>query len=858
MQNEKENIVTEKNINQIYYENDIISQNLIPLINKLIFRLKELKKKKKDILNSIKSNNEILTKQININKTKNLLQLIQSHIQNNQEYSASEINDILDTFNHCIEISNNEQDNKYHPAKKHSGFDKKRIIVDCLLNMNEYEYCSKNNHKNSKFNTYVNNTLSRRGSKQIKQEHSIKIQKKKDNSNYNDTNSKNNVDYNISRPFTNISSNPILGHNDTLTSYLNKKSESELTEVSNNKQSIDNIKIKPSVQTIKSTNTTCNRNKNPKQKIFYRNSNNNFSNLKTFSVEYNKNQRSMSSLSNQSKFEKTRESLPKKKSLKQTKHAQLFININPFEKKENRTIKKYSSLPKVKRTQSLDKNDNCINMFSESNSDISYENKKRFKLKVNNSVRQTKKNLLQNKFSENNMKEQKSTKKNTNKRKTFSLPKQNKSIINSNISSYNKSKGMYSTPSMLNDYSAKKEKIQKKVRLARLFHILGKILKNKEKELCTQCFYDLILFNKPKLQLNIRKQRKKVIVNNNIKYLLKTLFRKHIFNSVNVIMKSIVSNYNKNIKKKRTIKFERINHNHNQSYQINKTIINKSSKKGIEHNNYSNIIIKVKSQSQSKSKKYAAKSIEKNGSVHNRQTKQFKKEKNERLKNYIPNFQYTNEDYDLIIQEPITINNENEINTFSKQTIELNNCIQTDDEIIDKAYTIELLDEPQNKNESIEIIELKEENQTEQELQYKLDEEYQQNQQSHIKETQSSMNGNIKLDEEAINIPDPLKHNDCKSVPITPFNRQSTSVVENEIESIQETIKANVKNIEFVDIYCDNNYNPSNEMYIENDSYENEEEEDFSYYYEGLNKLKQLNAETKQIEANMKMFLQGM
>ena len=43
MQNEKENIVTEKNINQIYSQNDIISQNLIPLINKLIFRLNELK-----------------------------------------------------------------------------------------------------------------------------------------------------------------------------------------------------------------------------------------------------------------------------------------------------------------------------------------------------------------------------------------------------------------------------------------------------------------------------------------------------------------------------------------------------------------------------------------------------------------------------------------------------------------------------------------------------------------------------------------------------------------------------------------------------------------------------------------------
>lgn len=855
MQNDKENIVNEKNINQIYYGNDIISQNLIPLINKLIFRLKELKEKKKDVLNSIKNNNEILTKQININKTKNLLQLIHSHIQNNQEYSISEINDILDTFNRCIEIYNNEPDNKYHPAKKHSEFDKKRIIVDCLLNMNEYEYCSKNNHKNSKFNTYVNNTISRRGSKQIKQEHSIKIQKKKDNSNYNNINSNNNIDYNISRPFTNISSNPILGHNDTLTSYLNKKSESELTEVSNNKQSIDNIKTKPPVQTIKSTNTTCNRNKNPKQKIFYRNSNNNVSNLKAFSVEYNKNQRSMSSLSNQSKFEKTRESLPKKKSLKQTKHAQLFININPFEKKQNQTIKKYSSLPKVKRTQSLDKNDKCTNMFSESNSDISYENKKRFKLRVNNSVRQTKKNLLQNKFSENNINEQKSIKKNTNKRKTFSLPKQNKNTVNSNIFSYNKSKGMYSTPSMLNDYNAKKEKIQKKVRLARLFHILGKILKNKEKELCTQCFYDLILLNKPKLQLNIRKQRKKAIVNKNTKYLLKTLFRKYIFNSVGVIMKSIVSNYNKNLKKKRTINFERIKHNHNKSYQINKTISNKSSKKGIEHNNYSNSIVKVKSQSQSKSKKYTARNIEKNNNDHNKQTKQFNK--NERMKNYIPNFQYTNEDYDLIIQEPITINNENEINTLNKQTIELNNCIQTDDEIIDKAYTIELLDEPQNKNESIEIIELKEENQTEQELQYKLDEEYQQNQQSHIKETQSSMNRSIKLDEEAINIPDPLKHNDCKSVPITPFNRQSTSVVENEIESIQETMKANVNKIEFVDIDYDDNYNLSNEMYIENDSYENEEE-DFSYYYEGLNKLKQLNAETKQIEANMKMFLQGM
>ena len=391
-------------------------------------------------------------------KDKKLVDMMISKHEGDIDLSWSEINDILDTFNHCIEISNNEQDNKYHPVKKHSEFDKKRIIVNCLLNMNEYEYCSKNSHKNSKFNTYVNNTLSRRGSKQIKQEHSIKIQKKKDNSNYNDTNSNNNVDYNIIRPFTNISSNPILGHNDTLTSYLNKKSESELTEVSNNKQSIDNIKTKNSIQTIKSTNTTCNRNKNPKQKIFYRNSNNSISNLKAFSVEYNKNQRSMSSLSNQSKFEKIRESLPKKKSLKQTKHAQLFININPCDKKQNKTIKKYSSLPKAKRTQSLDKNDNCTNIFSESNSDISYENKKRFKLRVNNSVRQTKKNLLQNKFGENNINEQKSIKKNTNKRKTFSLPKQNKNTINSNISSYNKSKGMYSTPSMLNDYSAKKEK----------------------------------------------------------------------------------------------------------------------------------------------------------------------------------------------------------------------------------------------------------------------------------------------------------------------------------------------------------------------------------------------------------------
>ena len=853
MQNEQENIVYEKNINQIYSQNDIISQNLIPLINKLIFRLNELKEKKRDVLNSIKNNNEILTKQISINKTKNLLQLIQSHIQNKHEYSTSEINDIIDTFNHCIEISNNDSDIKYYPAKKHSEFYKKQIIVDYLLNMNEYEYCSKNSHKNSKFNTYVNNTLSRRGSKQIKQEHSIKIQKKKDNSNYNDSN--NNIDCNVSRPFTNISSNPIIGHNDTITSYLNKKSESELTDISNYKQSIDNIKTKASIQTIKNTNTTCNRNKDPKQKLFYRNSNNNISHLKALSVEYNKNHRSMSSLSNQRKFDKTRDSLPKKKSLKQTKHAQLFININPFEKKQNKTIKKYSSVPKVKRTKSLDKNDNCTDMFSENNSYIRSANTKRLKLKINNSVRQTKKNLLQNKFSENNNNEHKSIKKNTNKRKTFSLPKQNKNTINSNISSYNKPKVMYSSPSMLNDYSIKKEKIQKKVRLARLFHILGKILKNKEKELCIQCFYDLILLNKPKLQLNIRKQRKKIFINKDNKYVLKTLLRKYIFKHVNVIMKSIVTNYNKNIKKKRITKFEKIKHNHNKSHQINKTISNKSSQKGIEHNNYN--INKVKPQSHSKSKKCATRSIEKNNSCRNHNEKQFKKEQNERMNIYIPNLQYTIEDYDLLIQEPITTNNENEINILNKQTIELNNCIQTDDEIIDKTYTIELLDEQQNKNESIEIIEPKEENIKEQNLQYKLEENYQQN---HIKETQSSMNGSIKLDEEAINIPDPLKNNDCKSVPTTPFNRQSTSVVGNEIESTQKIMKAKVNKIEFADINYDSNYNLSNDMYIENDSCENEEEEeeDFSYYYEGLNKLKQLNAETKQIEANMKILLQGM
>ena len=73
-------------------------------------------------------------------------------------------------------------------------------------------------------------------------------------------------------------------------------------------------------------------------------------------------------------------------------------------------------------------------------------------------------------------------------------------------------------------------------------------------------------------------------------------------------------------------------------------------------------------------------------------------------------------------------------------------------------------------------------------------------------------------------------------------------------------MKAKVNKIEFADINYDSNYNLSNDMYIENDSCENEEEEeeDFSYYYEGLNKLKQLNAETKQIEANMKILLQGM
>ena len=286
-------------------------------------------------------------------------------------------------------------------------------------------------------------------------------------------------------------------------------------------------------------------------------------------------------------------------------------------------------------------------------------------------------------------------------------------------------------------------------------------------------------------------------------------------------MKAITQIYNK---KKKKFKFERIKPSH---------------RKNLSH---------INSQFPPKHKSDTTE-IRKLNSHKRNITSHQNKSQNEELMLYMPNLQYDGEEYEVLIQEPVIM--ANEINNNSHITIGINDCIQTNDEIINKKSMLELLEEQENqldRNElfikqgptiknKVETLENKQNKETIKEITICLD-----------KNNKCSVIKDINLDENEINLSEPSKSNEYKSAPVTPVNKY-TNIIE------KEQTKINIQN-EDINPTSNDKIDVKHIKKKEIDS-EEEKEGDCHRYYEGLHKLQQLNEETKQIEANMKEFLES-
>lgn len=757
MQHEKDSILNEMNLG-LYIKN-VADKNLIPIVNQLLYRCKELQKIKDNLLNVIKNKSDLITKRSNIEKIKLFLKLFENE---NKEFSNDKIKEIMEMFYPCLECSyqeyNNNNNNSSEVLKqKNNEIDIKNIIAECLLSeMTKPNYCGNKQHDKTNLNNYVVNSLSRKGYNQSKQEQNIRIKKNRDSKDIN-----NHIFGEItSRPQSNISSSHHIVHSDTLTSYL-------IMENSKGQGSLPQIQIPQSQK---------------EKKLVHRNnhsiSQNNFG---IFPGESGNIQRSMSSLSKVSRIETTKEILSKKNCIEDNSH----VNINKDKIKYSVSSGKKMNRNKDSNHQQTNNNNTKVNVTTKA---------------------------LPNKNNENKVRRQanSASKKRYIKKISFNHNNSRNIILN------NKCQNIF-IPSMLSDYNVKKEKTQTKVKLSCLIHVLSKLFKIKFKELSIDCFYDLLLFNKQKIRFQTKKNKK-----SKNKLTLKTLLRKYIVKNISFSLKTITQIYNK---KKKKFKFERVkpSHRKNLSY-INSQFPPKNNSDVSE--------------------------IRKLNSHKRNITSHRNKSQNEELMIYMPNLQYDGEEYEVLIQEPVIMTNE--INDNSHITIGINDCIHTNDEIINKKSMLELLEEQENQLDKNELFI----NNQETTIKNKPEAlENKQNKES-IKEKPICLDKNnkcsiikdIKLDEDEINVSEPSKSNDYRSAPVTPVNK-FTNFIE------KEPTIYNIKN-EDINPTLNDKMDMKHIKKKEIDS-EEEKEGDCHRYYDGLHRLQQLNEETKQIEANMKEFLES-
>ena len=686
-------VQVKENDNKISLVNDNINNIISSIIEKLLNRIKEIKQKETNVLNTIKNKIDLNIKQNRIDKVKDLLNVMERKNKEHKELSQQEIKEIIDTFYSCMKISQQQFYNDNND-RMNDEMDIKHIIVSCLLNETQQpNLYKKKKRKTTSLNNYVNNSLSRKG--YIKP--TIRIQK---NNKY---------------LYTHLSSNQLIENNDTLTSYLNKKCESNITEQSSQHAIINQNQTFIQQSKIKL--------KKPINKITQRNVSKNH--LKTFSIENNKIKRSISTLSKQSRAETTKESLSKKKSLKSEKYAELFVNVNTLSEKSKLTNK----------TPQFDNS----SIYSERNLNMNTNNSQSKQYIIltqpSQNVKRSKSNDSDNVFNNSFTK---------GKRSINSVPKKH------SIKKHKSIVAKITSPSLLNDYGNKKEKIKTKAKLSYLIHILNKLYKRKLKEMVIQCFYDFYLFYKQ--QINITFKRKQRPTH---KLTLNLLFRKRILNLISFSLQQIIPIYNKTIKKSNMSKIKSKVHNSNKSQLQSSHIQNKDNKRSVNKNSL----------------------------------------KNEELMVYMPNPQDYENNYEMLNQKPVLVNDDDIDNNFDQLTIEPNDYIYTsDDEIITKKNIVELLE---NQQEQLHTTN---------------------NLQQPNKEKQCLFNNEllIKDCEKDVNVSDGLHYNEFQSIPIIVSNK------------------------------C-NNDNDQNE----------DEETDCSKYYEALNRLKQLNEETKKIEENMKVFLES-
>ena len=482
--------------NKIAVVNDTVNKIIISIIEKLLNRSKEIKQKETNILNIIKNKIDLNIKLNRVSKIKDLLNVMNCKHKEHKELSQQEIKDIIETFYSCMKISQQQfyNDNNY---KVNDEIDIKMIIASCLLNETPKPTLYKNKkHKTTSLNNYVNNSLACKGYSKP----SIRIQK------------------NNKHPNSHLSCNQLIGNNDSLTSYLNKKCENIITEqpTINQNQTFSQqskIKLQKPINKINQRNN-CNVSKN---------------HLRTFSIENNKIKRSISTLSKQSRVETTKESLSKKKSLKSEKYAELFINVNTLSEKSKLTNKK---------TQF----DNS-SIYSEGNLHINTNNSQS---KQDIELAHTLQNVKRNK---SNNKDNSFSKR---KRSIGSIPKKHY------IKRLNSVNAKFTPPSLLNDYDNKKEKIKTKAKLSYLIHILSKLFKSKIKEMVIRCFYEFYFLYKEPVVITCKYKQRPIH-----KLTLKSLFRKYIFNLISFSLYQLIPIYNKAIKKSNVNKLKSQVHSNN-------------------------------------------------------------------------------------------------------------------------------------------------------------------------------------------------------------------------------------------------------------------------------------------------------
>ena len=502
--------------NKITFVNDTVNKIICSIIEKLLNRSKEIKQKETNVLNIIKNKIDLNIKQNRVDKIKDLLNVMICKHKEHKELSQQEIKDIIEIFCSCMKISQQQfyNDNNY---KISNEIDMKMIIASCLLNETPKPTLDKKKkHKTTSLNNYVNNSIVCKG--YIKP--SIRIQK------------------NNKHPHSHLSYNQLIGNNDSLTSYLNKKCENIITEqpTINHNQTLSQqskIKLQKPINKINQRNN-CNISK---------------SHLRTFSIENNKIKRSISTLSKQSRVETTKESLSKKKSLKSEKYAELFVNVNTLSEKSKLTNKKTPF-------------DNS-SIYSEGNLNINNINTNNSQSKQEIELTHTLQNVKRNKSNDRD------TSFSKRKRGIGSIPKKHC------IKRLNSVNAKITPPSLLNDYDNKKERIKTKAKLSYMIHILSKLFKSKVKEMVIRCFYEFYFLYKEPINITFKRQQRPTH-----KLTLQSLFRKYFFNFISFSLYQLIPIYNKAIKKSNVNKLKlQVNNSNNNKLKSQSSYIQNKDKK---------------------------------------------------------------------------------------------------------------------------------------------------------------------------------------------------------------------------------------------------------------------------------------